>query len=290
MAGGYTGGDQWAAWKTAVGATWAPLGVVTGGGPTDGYDLIERNGITSEEILRAGIMDLGGSHEIILTADATDLLTAICKDDGALPDPLDIDCDWGYYAAQHDDAYVTKAELALGVGDPLTLKMDHIAMPPKATSASSGPLDLTDPWNFEAWECSVLFGSDDYEVQKLVFAWEYPGIDFYDSVRVRVDEAKRFPAGIRTKGLMRWRITTLELLAPPTIDLEADYPDRNIEVTIAATNNSTSPVTVTLAVTGAMWAGRPSVKFGSKDDEVVTWSMGLAPGHKKTSFPELDVT
>jgi len=283
MAGESTGADQWCNWQTAAGGSWLPLGVASGG-PTDGYDLRPRKTIGGEEVQRAGVTTRGAELQTILYPDSLALLEAICPAAGALPALLDFDWDVGLDAGADDDASVQWFELTLANEQPIGLNFGYIAMPPGGTAgASGGDTALTDAWNFEDWESEVVFGSSHYGVQSVTFRVDFPGIFFSHDTDGRTTYL-RTPRSVVRSGKQRASVTRLEMLVPPTINLNANYPNRDIAVGIAATNNSAAPLTVTADLTGLMWDGKPKREYVLDESELVVWSGSLTPARRSASY------
>jgi len=285
------------------GSSWRQAGLVTGGGPNDGYDIAERAGINGEELARAGIQSGGGSIQFLPCGDGWDLITYIVTPDTGVFRALKFALDTGHREVVHDNCYVTQFEFTANAQGECSASFDYLYMPPRLTTGGPSTWDtaLSSPWNMEGWEAGITFGSttgyaDGYwtaatavnlGVQTFTLQVQYPVTYTYDlagrSGTGSPAEGKRLPRALRHLNSQKVMLSTLDVLVPPTSNLERDYPNRDITFSFSGTTNDSSPKTIAFSSSGMMWDGRPTEDYVTDETTPVIWSCGLRPANKKST-------
>ena len=303
MANEKFGTDQAFWWDAQGGSSWRQAGLVTGGGPADAPEIEERFGINGEGLASVGLQVGGGSVEFEPCGDGWDLIDRIVTPTAGVFGKLKFAFDTGHREHIHQNCYVSHIELSVGAQSRLTCKFDWMYLAPRVTASPPADWDaaMSDPWVLEGFESGLTFGSTngyadgiwsaasgvDLAVTDFTLQVDYPVVYTFSisgrSGSGSPSEGKRVPRDLVHNNKQSVTVPALNMMVPPTINHELDYPYRDIALSFSGTTNDGTAKTVAFSVPGMMWNGGPSEEFQPNDTDVAIWSCGLRWSNKKSS-------
>ncbi len=269
------GREQIFNWDIQSGSSYKRGGIVTGGPGNDTDNpWAEFGGIAGDFVKRALEVEPKGGVEMWATDQTKALLQYGLR--ASWPNGALTACKFqvGTLAklVTHENAKISGINFEVANRQPLKCGVNWWALIDAASAA--GTQAGTAPTDVMMWyDGSVTIGGTTLGCTRLSGSVEN-ALEWDDDCDSRLATAKRQKKGI----LYGWETHTIEaeVKAPPSYDIDADAPAKNIALVVVASDNAGTPNTITFTYANLAYGGKKSSFVGK--DGIVTYRINLI-GH-----------
>jgi len=269
------GREQIFNWDTQSGSSYKRAGIITGGPGNDTDNPWEEfSGIAGDFVKRALEVEPKGGVEFWATNQTKALLQYGLR--ASWPNGALTECKFQVGTLTklitHENAKISSINFEVASRQPLKCGVNWWALIDAASAA--GTQAGTAPTDVMMWyDGSVTIGGTTLGCTRISGSVEN-GLEWDDDCDARIATAKRQKKGI----LHGWETHTIEaeVKAPPSYDIDADAPAKDIALVVVASDNAVTPNTITFTYANLAYGGKKSSYVGK--DGIVTYRINLI-GH-----------